>query len=499
MVVEDSKPILRNLAQQIESVDCRVRVVAIAANGKEALTRLRGVKVDIVFSDIKMPVMSGLDFLSEARSRFPALRCVIISGYDDFEFARQAIQIGVNEYILKPVATDELRSVLNKIIASLDGEKKQVFEAELSRALKRGDIGWRAPEDVLRGPYGACLVRAGAVRDGSIALDQEEIHVRFKEAGAREGSLFFVETRWHSERAVVCDLDALAEDAWQGICSRVHEAMVRRGQVARMAWSRGCGDVTGLPLHIASLSQCLEEHVYLDKPTLVWADRIPGDQDRAVARNELARFREEASLIAGGQSLDEFRRRVEEFVSLWRARDLPLIVVRKLLGVLVDALNERANDASLAEDSANGIDELLGRSGSYETLVNELCRLYQDTVQQRKEGGSPSEGIVPAAVEMFRRNINRNITMHEIAARLGYSLSYVHRVLRLALGKAPMEYFNDMKLDEAKRLLERYPDMKIKEIARSLGFQDQHYFSRAFKTHVSLSPLEYRQQLKQVP
>jgi two-component system response regulator YesN len=57
-----------------------------------------------------------------------------------------------------------------------------------------------------------------------------------------------------------------------------------------------------------------------------------------------------------------------------------------------------------------------------------------------------------------------------------------------------MEYYNDMKLEEAKRLLARYPHRKVKEIALSLGFEDQHYFSRVFKTHVSLSPLEYRQQ-----
>lgn len=125
MVVEDSKPILRSIARQIESVDSRIRVVATATNGREALTRLRNAKVDILFSDIKMPVMSGLDLLSEVRCQNPNLRCVIISGYDDFEFARQAIQLGVDEYILKPVANDELKTVLGKIVASLDRDENR--------------------------------------------------------------------------------------------------------------------------------------------------------------------------------------------------------------------------------------------------------------------------------------------------------------------------------------------------------------------------------------
>jgi two-component system response regulator YesN len=58
-----------------------------------------------------------------------------------------------------------------------------------------------------------------------------------------------------------------------------------------------------------------------------------------------------------------------------------------------------------------------------------------------------------------------------------------------------MEYYNEMKVEEAKRLLERYPHRKVKDIAESPGFEDQHYFSRMFKSHVSLSPVEYRERL----
>ncbi len=494
LVVEDSRPILRNIAQQIESVHDRVRVVATACNGREALMKLRGSRVDIVFSDIKMPVLGGLDFLGEARSLNPGLRCVIISGYDDFEFARQAIQLGVDAYILKPVTKDELRTVVEKIVSSLDLGRRGVFQEELSRALKREEAVWHAPNDVLRGPYGICLLRCGALRDGPCAVDMADMRATFSHAGSCDGSLFFAETRGHSELAVVCDLQALSHEAWRDICSRVFESLSRRGQVARMACSSGYADVPGLPSHAAFLSQCLEEHVCLDTPTLFWPDGISSEPGMGIPRDEFARFKEEAGLMAGAGSVDEFRLRLEDFVRSWRARSLTLITVRKLLGLMVDAIDECANDPSSTRDSTVTVEKLLGRSGSYETLVDELCLVFQAAIERRKDADSSSESIVQAAIDLFRRNLARNITMSEVAARLGFSLSYVHRVLRSALGKAPMEYYNDMKLEEAKRLLARYPHRKVKEIALSLGFEDQHYFSRVFKTHVSLSPLEYREQ-----
>ena len=497
MVVEDSKPILRSIARQIESVDSRIRVVATATNGREALTRLRNAKVDILFSDIKMPVMSGLDLLSEVRSQNPNLRCVIISGYDDFEFARQAIQLGVDEYILKPVANDELKTVLGKIVASLDRGRKQVFQEELSRALKRGEAVWHAPNDALHSPYGICLLRFGVLRDGSLAPDLAGMRATFDRAGPCAESLFFVEARGHSELAVLADLDVLSDEEWRNRCSGVFESMSRQGRIARMACSSGHSDVLELPAHVASLSRCLDGNVSLDAPTMLWLDDAPADRSTGILRDELERFREEATLVAGTHSPDEFRLGVGTFTSSWRARNLSLIVVRKLLGLLIDAIDESANDPP--RDTTAVVEALLERSTSYEALVDELCRFHSVAIQRKGETEPSSESIVHAAVELFRRNLGRSISMSEVAARLGFSLSYVHRVLRSALGKAPMEYYNEMKLEEAKRLLGQYPNRKVKEIARSLGFEDEHYFSRVFKNHVSLSPGEYRQQAKPGP
>jgi two-component system response regulator YesN len=497
MVVEDSKPILRNIVQQIESMHARVRVVATASNGKQALARLSDTQVDIVFSDIKMPILGGLDFLGEAKTRRPGLRCVIISGYDDFEFARQAIQLGVDEYILKPVTPNELMPVLNRIVASLDQRTRQTFQNELAKALKRGDTAWKAPNDLLRGAYGICFLRFWRLRDGSWAPDVANIREAFGRASTRDECLSFAEARGRGDFAVIADLEILSEERWKGICSRVFESLSIQGQLGWMACSSGHTDVAALPSQVNFLSMCLEQNVPLDTPTLLWADSMPEAWSAAALRDEVARFKEEAGLITGGQSGDEFRMRLEDFVSSWRDRKLPLIVVRQLLRVMLDAIDAIAGDSTPPRDGTAAVEELLERTEGYGKLVGELCRVYQAAIERNRESKSSLQNMVGAALEFFRSNLGRNISMSDVAARLGFSLSYIHRVLHSALGKAPMEYYIEMKVQEAKRLLEQYPCSKVKDIAESLGFQDQHYFSRVFKTHVSLSPIEYRERFRQ--
>jgi two-component system response regulator YesN len=164
--------------------------------------------------------------------------------------------------------------------------------------------------------------------------------------------------------------------------------------------------------------------------------------------------------------------------------------------LIVEALNELASEDPAIQRNSITVDEILSRSSTYDDIVDQLCRIYKEAAERNRESGLSSEGIVDAAIEFLQCSLYRNISVRELAEKLGFSISYVHRVLHSALGKSPMEYFNSLKIEEAKHLMKRYPNMKVKEIAKSLGFQDQHYFSKVFKAHASLSPMEYRRRLQ---
>ena len=106
LVAEDEKPLLRGIKKFIEEIDSRFTVVKCAVNGKEAMDYLSVNQVDVVFTDINMPLVDGLELMKYLREEHPETVVIVISGYSDFEYAQKAIRYGVKEYLLKPIVKD---------------------------------------------------------------------------------------------------------------------------------------------------------------------------------------------------------------------------------------------------------------------------------------------------------------------------------------------------------------------------------------------------------
>lgn len=126
VVAEDEELILNNLVKKIEAADPRLRIVHAAQDGKSALDFVRDRQADVVVTDIRMPVMDGIELIKALHLHFPHIRKIIVSGHADFEYARKALRFDVNEYLLKPVKANELRSALSQIVASIEGERARL-------------------------------------------------------------------------------------------------------------------------------------------------------------------------------------------------------------------------------------------------------------------------------------------------------------------------------------------------------------------------------------
>lgn len=120
VVADDNKIIQRNLCNLIKSYDGKVEVVRTFSNGKKVLDYLEKNTIDILVTDIKMPVMDGLELVKTMDSQYPLIKSIIVSGYDDFQYAKQAMRLRVNEYILKPVDQNEFHESLDRVIREVE-------------------------------------------------------------------------------------------------------------------------------------------------------------------------------------------------------------------------------------------------------------------------------------------------------------------------------------------------------------------------------------------
>ena len=134
IVADDEKLIANNIARRIEENCPSFRVAARAGTGLEALEQAKELLPDVVFSDIKMPEMDGIELISRLRREMPAVLCVIVSGYSDFEYMKAAIQQSAADYLLKPVNPEERKRLLQRLEATLLAREQQMIPRRESDA-----------------------------------------------------------------------------------------------------------------------------------------------------------------------------------------------------------------------------------------------------------------------------------------------------------------------------------------------------------------------------
>ena len=133
ILVDDEEEVRKSIIKKINWQAAGFKVVGDAENGQEALEKIELLEPDVVLTDIKMPYMDGLTLAGKIREKYPSIKMVIFSGFDDFEYAKQAIKFNVIEYILKPVNVEELTAILLKIKSNLDEEIAQRRDVNLLR------------------------------------------------------------------------------------------------------------------------------------------------------------------------------------------------------------------------------------------------------------------------------------------------------------------------------------------------------------------------------
>lgn len=130
LIVDDEKPVRIAISKLGKWAHFGIEAPYMAGNGKEALSIMREIRPEIVFVDMQMPIMNGLDFLENASKEYPEIRFIIISGYDDFTYAQKAIRYNVIEYLLKPVEEEDLNNAILRAVKSICPEFEPLSEQQ---------------------------------------------------------------------------------------------------------------------------------------------------------------------------------------------------------------------------------------------------------------------------------------------------------------------------------------------------------------------------------
>jgi len=515
LIADDEDLVRRGLAALIQREAPGISVVGVAADGVEALRLAEELRPDIVCTDIRMPGLSGLDLIERLRAARPGLRSVILSGYDDFGYARRAIGLGVAEYLLKPVDADQLLAILARLQDQIAAERRD--------AQARLEAVRITTEQMIR-----------RLLDGGL-IDTAALAASLPTAVAWGLILVSPMRRQDHEHRPDRDTIVAPDDALDAYCdARIPGATVvldgygydcvlfplnapdttRVAETARALWAslRGVGRTasvtaarpcTGIDELKAVYDEAIARADYCvagmcEEPVLCWklpparAERWPvlPRAHRDALLDALAQGAEEDAARAAAAFMAYLRAHVAPGAmrALWVEMVMLLIDHAQERGVRLDAILDARHDPRtfLLETVDDG--ELEAR---LLYLATRAARAAQAVAQRHAPRGTIAE--LRAYIE---EHIGEDLTITTLARHAHLNAKYLGELFKEATGEPLGEYIIRMRMRRSCALLADSP-LKVYEIAERVGYGSPRHFATMFRAMVGLSPAEYRERRRQ--
>lgn len=489
LVVEDSKPILRHIVRQIEASGYNVHIKT-AFDGDLAYDMLTTYRPDVLFTDIQLPTMDGLSLIKLAKERFPSLCCVIISGYGDFSYAHQALMLQVDEYMLKPIMPEELKRVLAKVIGKVDRLARKRTENNIRALLSsKSDI---RPSDLLGLPtnYMLVLIRLGWHFDPVKRISCAELD----EILDKEDGILVADTQLNNEKMLLVDLQHFTMEQARALAKKTFDHLSVSCIPLNAICSERLSCAGKLRVQYEELSSRLTNLIRFDTSAL-FDETSEQVYDRNNLQNDLQAFRHRMEIIIKSRSSNDYCSEVHYNICLWKQRQYSVPIIRRFLHIMFDILLLSAassDELSQPEDVSRTINHIIIESNNYEELEDKLCS-YSSLLSSAKDDKlGISEEIAQRIEQYLKSKIYVNITLQDISDDFNLSASYICRLIKAYFNDTPIAFHRRLRIEEAKRLIQEYKDLKVRDISEALGFSDQYYFCKVFKKQYGKTPTDFR-------
>jgi len=489
-----------------------------APDGEIALPLLQTAKPDVLITDIKMPFVDGLQLCKIVRERMPWVKIIILSGHDEFEYAQEAIKLGVTEYLLKPVTVQDLHNVLQKVAAQLEQERKEQEDlrklrdqVEENRAALRERLllklvvgavpsaeaiekGQLLGLDLVARHYLVVIIKT-ELADRSEQFDYDEYQqVQQIISGLVENNpdVFLLKKDWNE---LVLMMKGNTPEYLEEERDLLLELIRREVKGTKYQLAFGVGTPK---TRIADIYQSFVEalvniqnaasenkagpHSVVDKAELLKVDKSAVENYlRCGVKEDFDKFFEAFIQPLGGTALKSYLIKNYIFV------DVVLATVK------------------FVNELGGNIDQVIPELDSIETVLTNIRTIEQLRVQAQKilvsalmfrdsQTKSQYAGMIQHAREYIDHHyVDPNLSLNEVATQVNLSPSHFSVVFSQETCQTFREYLTEIRIKKAKELL-RMTTLRSAEISYQIGYNDPHYFSYVFRKNTGLSPSEFRSQ-----
>jgi two-component system response regulator YesN len=520
LMVDDEEIVRRGFSRKIDWEGLGFQFLDPCVDGEQAIEAIAALHPDVVMTDIYMPRVDGLAVAEYIAERHPEIVIIILSGYDEFEYAQKAIRSKVFEYVLKPVTSRDLNGLLARLKAKLDADsrsRQDVTELKERAVIAADLLRTRSLVDLVSGtlpvaddgqfeklfgfsPRGlacAAIVAENEPRNPAAASPSLSLHESLRTS--------ISSARWALPFLPGEDLAAaLIFQADQSTCDLVTKSIAQK-----LAAARGAATIVGVGRTYASWVDATRTY---DEATAALAYRLVSGPGRAFMYTQpkgdeptvTAELRARCDLlsratISGVAAESEDESAALFFRSLEEARLSPQRVrheLDSLFAAIIDGFASLGiSAASLSRDLDLDYYQSVKHLRTMEESMAFLARLSRHAKLALKDRNLPLPEWKARDVQSYvaRHYADKDLSLSKAAEGLSISASYLSKLVKKFLGQSFVEYVTAVRIAQARELLST-TDLMTHEIAEATGFGDAGYFSSLFRRHEGITPSEFRRE-----
>lgn len=494
VVAEDEIPILENLVGKINSLSLPFHIVGTATNGSDALALLKEYHADILFTDIRMPMMDGLELTREAREYNPNLKIVIVSGYNEFEYAQQSIRYGVTDYLLKPIKIETLLETSKKIYDFLEKSYQDTTCHIMTNQLSGKANSKTLPYEFKDQRFYLYLVCLGNLYENcSNMLLMDEFHEIWEQLDLQSSlqSSLLPGTAWWIIDEKFPNCKVIITSATKSNSGKsLHHLLATKleGKIDLTL----CASSSSILFHeiwevAQKLRFTLRNNLIPCKSKFFTEGQVYSPSQ--TVQNKTNAFLTNLPSILKKDIQSCLKPTLKNLFLLYDEENVPQEYLENKLRDIISVLCE---DAEIQEDSQKKLVENIANSKNKQTLYNQIFSVLEELIEQSLSITLDTKQLYLDLKKYIEVNYHAPITVDTMAELYHFSPSYISRVFRKYHGMPPFKYLLSLRIEEAKQLILNNEELNISLISEMVGYTDPHYFSRIFHKTTGMSPSEFK-------
>ena len=530
LLVDDEALIREAISENTNWNDLGFELAGTCKNGKEAMEVIRDSPPDLLLTDICMPYVDGMELAKYVYEEQKDTKVVIISGYDEFEYAKNAVKYQVAEYILKPITAMELSETLRKVKASLDEErlKEQSFKKIRGAYVKNlpvlrgrflnGLLGGNIGIEALAGKLKDYMIPLAGSRFMSAMVLGDDLSAFLESGNDMKPDLAYfaiyniseeIMTKYHAgvtfqdvdERTILLfGGDPGLEKRALEVCEEIQQSIHKFLNIpCTIAVGMAVNSLEKVHLSGEDMKRALEYRFLLGGNQIMYAANLRDSSKQAQV--DVARLTEKILHGIKTNSEADIRKYVQEFVQAIResyvSRNRSIFYVQNAVLTIINALDTISmNETGVYKEERELLNSIYTKehiSEVAEDLIH-FCVDISRNLFDQKDSYCKRQALL--AQDYIEKHYGEpEVSLNTVCSHLSMSTSYFSSIFKSYTGETFIEALTKKRIEKAKALIEN-TSLKTYEVADEVGYSDPHYFSSTFKKLTGMTPTEYAKKVR---